>query len=86
MRPGAFWRLLIANTMLPTCDDGFFKATRSFYSRKTFAFRTGLKDNIWMEEHGRRWPGQIVAPKSVGPSDPKVVPAEQAATGATAAA
>ena len=77
--PGAFRRLVIANTMLPTCDDGFFKVSPAFYSWKTFAFRTGLKDDIWMAERGGRWPGQILAPKAVGPSNPKMDPAERAA-------
>ena len=77
--PGAFRRLVIANTMLPTCDDGFFKVSPAFYSWKTFAFRTGLKDDIWMAELGGRWPGQILAQKAVGPSNPKMDPAERAA-------
>jgi haloalkane dehalogenase len=77
--PGAFRRLVIANTMLPTCDDSFFKVSPGFYSWKTFAFRTGLKDDIWMEERGGRWPGQIMAQKAVGPSNPKMDLAERAA-------
>ncbi len=77
--PGAFRRLVIANTMLPTCDDHFFKVSPGFYSWKTFAFRTGLKDEIWMEERGGRWPGQIMAQKAVGPSNPQMAPAERAA-------
>ena len=77
--PGAFRRLVIANTMLPTCDDSFFKVSPGFYSWKTFAFRTGLKDDIWMVERGGRWPGQILAQKAVGPSNPKMDPAERAA-------
>jgi haloalkane dehalogenase len=77
--PGAFRRLVIANTMLPTCDDRFFKVSPGFYSWKTFAFRTGLKDDIWMEERGGRWPGQIMAQKAVGPSNPKMDLAERAA-------
>ena len=65
--------------MLPTCDDSFFKVSPGFYSWKTFAFRTGLKDDIWMEERGGRWPGQIMAQKAVGPSNPKMDLAERAA-------
>jgi haloalkane dehalogenase len=77
--PAVFRRLVIANTMLPTCDDNFFKISSAFYSWKTFAFRTGLKDDVWMEELGGRWPGQIIAQKAVGPSNPKMDPAEMAA-------
>ena len=77
--PGTFRRLIIANTMLPTCDDRFFKVSPGFYSWKTFAFRTGLKDDIWMAERGGRWPGQIMVQKAVGPSNPKMDPAERAA-------
>ncbi len=77
--PSAFRRLVINNTMLPTCDDSFFKVSPGFYCWKTFAFRTGLKDDIWMEERGGRWPGQIMAQKAVGPSNPKMSPAERAA-------
>ena len=77
--PGAFRRLVIANTMLPTCDDSFFKVSPGFYSWKTFAFRTGLKDDIWMEERGGRWPGQIMAQKAVGPSNPEMDLMERAA-------
>jgi haloalkane dehalogenase len=77
--PGAFRRLVIANTMLPTCDDSFFKVSPGFYSWKTFAFRTGLQDDIWMAERGGRWPGQIMAQKAVGPSNPKMDLAERAA-------
>ena len=77
--PSAFRRLIIANTMLPTCDDSFFKVSPGFYSWKTFAFRTGLKDDIWMEERGGRWPGQIMAQKAVGPSNPKMDLAERVA-------
>ena len=77
--PSAFRRLVIANTMLPTCDDSFFKVSPGFYNWKTFAFRTGLKDDIWMEERGGRWPGQILAQKAVGPSNPEMDPAERAA-------
>ena len=40
--PGVFRRIVVANTMLPTCDDNFFKVSQGFYSWKTFAFRTGL--------------------------------------------
>lgn len=65
--------------MLPTCDDNFFKVSPGFYSWKTFAFRTGLKDDIWMEERGERWPGQIMAQKAVGPSNLRMDPAERAA-------
>jgi haloalkane dehalogenase len=77
--PSSFRRLVIANTMLPTCDDSFFKVSPGFYSWKTFAFRTELKDDIWMKERGGRWPGQILAQKAVGPSNPKMDPAEMAA-------
>ena len=77
--PGSFRRLVIANTMLPTCDDRFFKVSPGFYSWKTFAFRTGLKDEIWMKERGGKWPGQILAQKAIGPSNPKMNPAEIAA-------
>jgi len=77
--PGAFRRLVIANTMLPTCDDSFFKVSPGFYSWKTFAFRTGLKDDIWMEERGGRGPGQIMAQNAVGPGNPKMDLAERAA-------
>jgi haloalkane dehalogenase len=77
--PGTFRRLVIANTMLPTCDDSFFKVSPGFYNWKTFAFRTGLKDDIWIEERGGRWPGQIMTQKAVGPSNPKMDPAERAA-------
>ena len=52
--PGAFRRLVIANTMMPTCDDSFFKVSPGFFSWKTFAFRTGLKDEVWTEERGGR--------------------------------
>ncbi|MBF07252.1 MAG: haloalkane dehalogenase [Chloroflexi bacterium] len=77
--PGAFRRLVISNTMLPTSDDSFFKVSSGFYSWKTFAFRTGLKDDIWIKERGGRWPGQILAQKAVGPSNPNMDPAEMAA-------
>ncbi|MEM7133016.1 MAG: haloalkane dehalogenase [Chloroflexota bacterium] len=77
--PSAFRRLVIANTMLPTCDDSFFKVSPGFYSWKTFAFRTGLKDDIWIKERGGRWPGQIMAQKAVGPSNPVMDPAEREA-------
>jgi haloalkane dehalogenase len=77
--PGTFRRMIIANTMLPTCDDSFFKVSPGFYSWKTFAFRTGLKDDIFMKERGGRWPGQIMAQKAIGPSNPKMDPAERAA-------
>ncbi|MEM7536386.1 MAG: haloalkane dehalogenase [Chloroflexota bacterium] len=77
--PGVFRRLVIANTMLPTCDDNFFKVSPGFYSWKTFSFRTGLKDDIWIEERGARWPGQIMAQKAVGPSNPVMDPAEREA-------
>jgi haloalkane dehalogenase len=30
--PGRFDRLVIANTMMPTCDDEFFKVSPGFYS------------------------------------------------------
>jgi len=75
--PSVFRRLVIANTMLPTCDDNFFKVSPGFYSWKTFAFRTGLKDDIWMKERGARWPGQIMVQKAVGPSNPRMDPAER---------
>lgn len=68
--PRAFRRLVVANTMLPTCDDNFFKVSPGFYSWKTFAFRTGLKDDEWIKERGSRWPGQIMAQKAIGPSNP----------------
>lgn len=77
--PGRFSRLVIANTMLPTCDDDFFKVSPGFYSWKTFNFRTMLKDDVWMEERGGRWPGQIMAQKAVGPSNPVMDDAERAA-------
>ena len=77
--PGAFRRLVIANTMLPTCDDSFFKVSTGFYSWKTFAFRSKLKDDIFMKELGDRWPGQILAQKGIGPSNPEMDPAERAA-------
>ena len=77
--PGAFRRLVIANTMLPTCDDSFFKVSPGFYSWKTFAFRTGLEDSIFTKERGGRWPGQIIAQKAIGPSNPELVSAERAA-------
>lgn len=77
--PGSFRRLVIANTMLPTCDDSFFKVSPGFYSWKTCAFRTGLRDDIWIEERGGRWPGQILAQKAVGPSNPIMDPGERAA-------
>ena len=77
--PGAFRRLVIANTMLPTCDDRFFKVSPGFYSWKTFSFRTGLKDDIWIAERGGRWPGQIMAQKAIGPSNPVMDPAEREA-------
>ena len=70
--PGVFRRIVVANTMLPTCDDNFFKVSQGFYSWKTFAFRTGLKDDQWIEERGSRWPGQIMAQKAIGPSNPKM--------------
>ena len=70
--PGAFRRMVIANTMLPTCDDNFFKVSSSFYSWKTFAFRTRLKDDVWIKERGNRWPGQIMNQKGIGPSNPKM--------------
>ena len=70
--PRAFRRIVIANTMLPTCDDNFFKVSPGFYSWKTFSFRTGLKDNEWIKERGSRWPGQIMAQKAIGPSNPKM--------------
>ena len=76
--PGAFRRLVIANTMMPTCDDSFFKVSPGFFSWKTFAFRTGLKDEVWTEERGGRWPGQIMAQKAVGPSNPVMSDAERA--------
>lgn len=68
--PKAFRRLVVANTMLPTCDDNFFRMSPGFYSWKTFAFRTGLKDDEWIKERGSRWPGQIMAQKAIGPSNP----------------
>ena len=77
--PGRFLRLVIANTMLPTCHDEFFKVSPGFYSWKTFAFRTGLKDSVWMDERGGRWPGQIMVQKAVGPSNPIMADAERAA-------
>ena len=77
--PGSFRRLVIANTMLPTCDDSFFKISEAFYSWKTFAFRTGLKDKIWTEERGGRWPSQILKQKGIGPSNPIMDPKERAA-------
>jgi haloalkane dehalogenase len=77
--PGAFRRLVIANTMLPTCDDNFFKVSAGFYNWKTFSFRTGLKDDQWMTERGGRWPGQIMAQKAVGPSNPVLAPDERTA-------
>ncbi|MDC3131487.1 haloalkane dehalogenase [Pelagibacteraceae bacterium] len=70
--PGLFRRIVIANTMLPTCDDNFFKVSKGFYNWKTFAFRTKLKDNKWIKERGNRWPGQIMAQKAIGPSNPKM--------------
>ena len=70
--PGSFRRLVIANTMLPTCDDAFFKVSNAFYTWKTFAFRTGLKDKIWNKERGGRWPSQILKQKGIGPSNPKM--------------
>ena len=68
--PKAFRRLVVANTMLPTCDDNFFRMSPGFYSWMTFAFRTGLKDDEWIKERGSRWPGQIMAQKAIGPSNP----------------
>mgnify|MGYP005722290899 FL=1 len=70
--PKVFSRLVITNTMLPTCHDNFFKVSPGFYSWKTFAFRTELKDDIWIKERGNRWPGQIMAQKAIGPSNPKM--------------
>jgi haloalkane dehalogenase len=70
--PGIFRRIIIANSMLPTCDDNFFKVSQGFYSWKTFAFRTALKDDQWIEERGSRWPGQIMVQKAIGPSNPKM--------------
>ena len=32
-----------------------------------------------MEERGGRWPGQIMAQKAVGPSNPEMDPVERAA-------
>ena len=65
--------------MLPTCDDSFFRVSPGFYSWKTFAFRTGLKDDIFTKERGGRWPGQIIVQKAIGPSNPELDSAERAA-------
>jgi haloalkane dehalogenase len=66
--PGRFRRLVIANTMLSTCDDAHWcQISPGLYAWKTFAFRTGLRDEDWIAERGGRWPGQIMAQKAVGP-------------------
>ena len=80
--PKTFRRLVIANTMLPTCNDDWFKLSPAFYAWKDFAFRTGLKDSSWIEERGGAWPGQILLQKAAGPSNTKMSVEEQAAYGA----
>jgi haloalkane dehalogenase len=80
--PETFRRLVIANTMLPTSNDDWFRVSPAFYAWKDFAFRTGLKDSSWIEERGGVWPGQIMSQKAVGPSNPEMSLEEQAAYGA----
>ena len=78
--PGRFRRLVIANTMLSTCDDAHWcQISPGFYAWKTFSFRTGLRDADWAAERGGRWPGQIMAQKAVGPSNPVMADGEREA-------
>ncbi len=77
--PETFLRLVIANTMLPTSNDDWFRLSPAFYAWKDFAFRTGLTSSSWIEERGAAWPGQIMLQKAVGPSNPVMSAEEQAA-------
>eukprot|EP00937_MAST-01D_sp_MAST-1D-sp2_P000972 g972.t1 len=77
--PSAFRRLLITNTMLPTCDDAFFRVTDAFYEWKRFSHRSQLREDVWVREKGGRWPGAILAKKGVGPSNTAMSAAEEAA-------
>ena len=77
--PGKFRRLVIANTMMPTCEDAFFKVSPGFFQWKKFAYSTGLLDKNWIAHRGGRWPGQIMAQKAVGPSNPVMSDGEREA-------
>ena len=77
--PSVFRRLMITNTMLPTCQDAFFRVTDAFYGWKRFAHSSQLRDDVWQREKGGRWPGAILAAKGVGPSNPSMSEAEVAA-------